>query len=157
MRQDDDILRRLLGYRLQRTNHTVMIRLKDVLSAHGLRRTTFSCLCLIVDRPGIRQSDLSGVLAIDRPNLVQIIDELQRLGLVERKVDPSDRRVNTLHPTRGGVDLCAEAFEQVMAFDRSLTANMTPDERELMVRLLSRMEQAAEITEDTDADRIPTA
>jgi len=103
MTELDHTLRGLTGYRLQRATTTAMARYKLVFSAFGLRRTTFSCLSLIVDNPGLRQSQLGEVLAIERPNLVNIVEDLTSAGLVTRETSPQDRRAYALHPTEKGL------------------------------------------------------
>ncbi len=48
---------------------------------------------------GIRQVTLAQMLDIPPIALVRLIDRLEEAGLVERRVDPTDRRARTLHLT----------------------------------------------------------
>jgi DNA-binding MarR family transcriptional regulator len=43
---------------------------------------TYSLMAVIVDNPGVRQSQLAQVLAIERSNLVVLLDELERFELI---------------------------------------------------------------------------
>jgi len=54
---------------------------------------------------GIRQTDLAGMLGIEGPSLVPLIDALERAGLVERCDVPEDRRSKLLRMTAAGAQL----------------------------------------------------
>lgn len=121
----DATLRRFTGYRLRRASHFAMARFNTVFAAHGLRRTTFSALTLIVDNPGLRQAQLADALAIERPNLVQIVDELEAAGLVRRTPAEGDRRAYALQPTGRGRRVQQEAAMSVRACEDDLVRGLS--------------------------------
>jgi len=51
---------------------------------------------------GVRQGSVARQLALAEPSLVRPVDQLCVAGLVERRVDPCDRRAKTLHTTSEG-------------------------------------------------------
>ena len=53
------------------------------------------------DQP-IPARDLALQLSCDRSNITALVDKLEQLGLVVRRVDPADRRVKTLVVTEQG-------------------------------------------------------
>jgi len=55
------------------------------------------------------QRDLGDKLAIDRTTMVGLVDELEGMGLVERKRDPEDRRRYDLALTDAGRSAVSEA------------------------------------------------
>jgi len=120
----DTTLRGLTGYQLQRTTGAAMARYKVVFAAFGLRRTTFSCLSLVIDNEGLRQSQLGKTLSIERPNLVGIVDDLIQAGLIRREVAKEDRRAYSLYPTQKGAALFGEALEAVRALDAEVAAGL---------------------------------
>lgn len=124
MSELDATLRKLTGYRLHRATTSAMARYKAVFAAFGLRRTTFSCLSLIVDNPGLRQSQLGEALAIERPNLVNIVEDLTSAGLITRQTAAQDRRAYALHPTAKGQRLFKEALMAVQALDDAITTGL---------------------------------
>ncbi len=139
----DNTLRELTGYRLQRATSSAMVRYKAVFAEFGLRRTTFSCLSLIVENPGLRQSQLGDMLAIERPNLVQIVDDLKRGGLIVRETSKTDRRAYALTATDTGAALFNKALKAVRALDEMMTAEMTDAEIKQMQSDLARLERNA--------------
>ena len=74
----DRSLRSLYGYQMKRTFNVIQSDLSRTLKPLDLRMLTYTALVLIVDNPGLRQSQLAEALDIERPNLVVIVDELER-------------------------------------------------------------------------------
>ena len=137
----DAELRALVGYNVKRANSAMKSGVERVLGRFGLRRTTFSALSVIAGNAGIRQSELAQILAIERPNLVQILDELQRSGWLERARDTVDRRVYLLTATPAGSDRVARAGAALRAFDESLTTGLTAHERKALMAALRHVEE----------------
>jgi DNA-binding MarR family transcriptional regulator len=54
----------------------------------------------ILSRGGLRQKELAAALGVTPQAAGQLIDHLERLGFVERVLDPSDRRAQIVQPTR---------------------------------------------------------
>jgi len=88
---------------------------------------------------GLSQQALGGVLGMYPSRLVQVIDELERRGLVERRDNPADRRSYSLHLTDAG----REALEQIGRVARehqdALCAALDESERAQLAGLLSRI------------------
>lgn len=64
--------------------------------------TLYSILVLIEDNPLCRQTDLSQMLKMHQPNLVERVNVLVERGLIARRVDPNDRRAYVLQLTFAG-------------------------------------------------------
>lgn len=143
MKVSDKALRDLTGYRLQRATGIAMMRYKAVFAKFGLRRTTFSCLSLIVETPGLRQSQLGETLAIERPNLVTIVEDLTKQGLIEKAVAPDDRRAYALSPTDKGRALFQSALAAVQDLDRRMTDGLKKADLAVLHTALRTMEANA--------------
>ncbi|MCM0675989.1 MarR family winged helix-turn-helix transcriptional regulator [Micromonospora phytophila] len=70
--------------------------------------------------------DLAEVLGCDRSNVTALVDKLEQAGLVERRVDPADRRQKTLVVTETGRQVRARV-RQVMS-DSRLLAGLSTEE-----------------------------
>lgn len=116
----DATLREFLGYHIKRTMNVVQADLARTLRPFRLRMVTYSALVLIVDNPGLRQSQLAAAMDIERPNLVVIIDELEGRGLILREKVPTDRRAYALVPTLSGRQLCTRAVAAVKGHEERL-------------------------------------
>ena len=125
----DSALSGLLGYRLRRAWQAVQADLADTLRPFDLRMITFSALVLVEANPGLNQAQLARLMAVERPNLVMIIDELHRRGLILRNRAPGDRRAYALDVTRAGRDLCQQAMAAVQAHEMRVFAGLSQDDR----------------------------
>ena len=150
----DKSLLELTGYRLRRTTSSTLSKMNDVFAQFGLRRTTFSALSLVVDTPGLRQSQIAEALAIERPNLVRIVDELETAGLVERSTVVGDRRAYALHPTKSGRALFEQAMEAARAMDLRLTAGLSAVQLDAFHDALKIIDKNAKYSESLDEREI---
>ena len=98
----DDTLRGYSGYRMKRAFNVVQSDLARVLKPFGLRMVTYSALTVIADSSGLRQSELARALDMERPNMVAIVDQLERKGWIQRNRVPTDRRAHALVLTEVG-------------------------------------------------------
>lgn len=137
----DEILRALTGYQLQRATSVAMVRYKSVFASFGLRRTTFSCLSLIVGNPGLQQGQLAAALAIERSNIVQVVEDLTRSGLIVREPSKADRRAYALKPTNEGIELQQKALKAAQALDKQITRGLSPDDLKILEAALRLVEE----------------
>ena len=71
--------------------------------------------------------------------MVAIVDHLEQLHLVERRLHPSDRRSRTLHLTEHGRDVLDRAVEVAMGFEATLNAGFTAAQKRELIAMLSRV------------------
>src|SRR5690606_7319292 len=95
-------LAELVGYSLRRAQLAVfqdfIVKMKDF----ALRPAQFSVLAIIQANPGLKQSQVSEALGINRANFVALLDELEHRNLARRAPSPDDRRSNALYLTPQG-------------------------------------------------------
>lgn len=132
----DKTLEQFLGYHLKRAFNIIRSDLSQTLEPFGLRMITYSALVLIVDNPGVRQSQLSTALDIERPNLVLVIDELEQRELIVRERVPTDRRAYALKATLSGKRLCQKALEADLADEAKLLAGISDEERSIVIKAM---------------------
>ncbi len=120
----DTGLRDLLGYRMKRCFNALRSDLLDTLEPFGLKMISFSVLNVICDSRALRQADISTILSIERPNLVAVLDEFERLELISRKVDPGDKRAFLISPTLKGLALRKAALIAVKVHEQRAMADL---------------------------------
>ncbi|HUZ87361.1 MAG TPA: MarR family transcriptional regulator [Candidatus Baltobacterales bacterium] len=115
----------------------------DLLKSHVLahyaeHRLTSSQACLLqrLNHP-MPQREAALQLGYDPSNITALADVLETKGLVERRHDPSDRRVKTLARTAEGDRLVRELDESLSRPPESLN-RLSPDEQAQLLRLLSK-------------------
>lgn len=125
----------LLSWNGQRTAHTFAEALKPL----GLRPHHFGVLTLIDTEPGSTQQELVDRSMIDPSSMVTVIDELQALGLAERRPHPGDRRKHAVHLTAEGHEMLERARASAARTAEQLLAPLDAKERETLRRLLRKL------------------
>jgi DNA-binding MarR family transcriptional regulator len=105
----------------------------------GLRPPEFGVLNLIDAHPGITQQQLVTGSLIDPSSMVAVIDELEELGLAQRRKHPDDRRKHAVHLTAKGKRTLGRARDVAVKFADDLLAPLDADERETLRRLLRKL------------------
>ena len=109
-------------------------RRHEVSGALGLSFGRIRALRRIARAP-IAMGELAGKLGIDAPYATLVVDELERLGLVERLPYPSDRRVKLVAATSRGTDTARRA-EEILAQPPAGLDRLTAHELEVLARIL---------------------
>lgn len=109
----------------------------------------FAVLASLADQQVSSQQELAERLEINRTIMVKVIDRLQAAGYVRRTRNQENRRSYMLSLTDAGRDALDEMQPAVLARDKLLTANLTPDERERLNDLLRTVLGRREKTPNT--------
>ncbi|AKU94540.1 Transcriptional regulator, MarR family [Labilithrix luteola] len=96
--------------------------------------------------PGISQQELGRLLGIFPSRLVLLLDELDELGLIERRDDPDDRRVYQVFVTDKGRQSLEAIGRIARAHQDALCAALDEDERQTLASLLSRIAEEQGLT-----------
>jgi DNA-binding MarR family transcriptional regulator len=137
----DETLRGFAGYNMKRTFNVVQADLARTLEPFGLRMITFTALILIVDNPDLSQTQLAGALAVERSNLVTIVDDLEANGWITRNPALNDRRSHALRATLAGKRLCENAVDAARAHEEKLLSGLDADERAALISALQKIER----------------
>lgn len=139
----DGVFDGLLTYRMRRAWLAVQADLTETLKPFDLRMITFSALVLVEANPRLSQASLARLMAVERPNLVMIVDELARRGLIERNRAPEDRRAYALDVTEAGRALCRDAMQAVRAQDARLFRGLDACERRAVEAAFATLRRSA--------------
>lgn len=88
---------------------------------------------------GISQQALSVKLQIHPSRLVAILDNLEKRNLIERKPNPDDRRLYSLHLTNDGVEILERIGKVAREHQDALLAALNNDERGSLTALLQKI------------------
>lgn len=152
MKYADKTLRQFAGYSMKRAFNAIRADVNAALEPFQLRMVTFSALVIIVDNPGLRQSQLAEILSMERPNVVLIVDELESRELITRKRTVDDRRAYALQVTLAGRQLHDRALAAVKQHEKRMMAGLTEKERLALVEALCLVEKNGRI--DTNAGEV---
>jgi DNA-binding MarR family transcriptional regulator len=101
---------------------------------------------IISRNEGLSQQALGEKLGMFPSRLVQMIDELEERGLVERRDNPADRRSYALTLTSVGRETLKQIEQIVRQHEESLCAALGESERERLAHLLTRIADEQKLT-----------
>ncbi len=136
---DTSYLESLLGYNARRAALSIIELFLKRMSVYELRPVDFSVLSLITHNPGISSRQLCSALNILPPNLVGMINTLEKRELIFRKSHPSDGRVVGLHLTDIGSKLMKDAEQTAKELEDKSASKLTATERKTLMRLLQKI------------------
>jgi len=109
------------------------------LAAMGLNVRMCGVLNLLADEGALSQHDIGSMLNIDRTTMVELIDDLERAGIVRRESNPRDRRSHLIKLTTEGR---AKQRRAMKAFDDAANEFFSPlsaSERQALAGMLRRL------------------
>ena len=136
---DTSYLEGLLGYNARRAALAVIGVFLQRMAPFELRSVDFSVLTLIAHNPGITSRQLCAALDILPPNLVGLIESLDKRGLIERHPHPTDGRAQGLHLSRVGTQLQHRAQATVTALENEVAGRLTAKELDTLKSLLRKV------------------
>ncbi len=96
-------------------------------------------LRLLRTAAGLSQQELAAKLQIHPSRLVAILDNLEKRRLVERRANPDDRRLYSLHLTKDGGELLERIGRVAREHQDALLTALTKEERNELTSLLLRI------------------
>lgn len=138
---DTSYLETLAGYNTRRATLAIIGQFMTHMAVYDLRPVDFSVMSLIIHNPGITSRQLCTALGLLPPNLVAIINNLEKRELIERRPHPTDGRAMGLHPSSRGRELMKEAEQTAARLERDATRQLTAAELKTLLRLLKKIYQ----------------
>ena len=105
----------------------------------GSTRAQWRVLFSLARIDGPSQSELADILDVERITLCRMVDRLAEAGLVERRADPSDRRVWRLHLTERATPVIEKLSAIADDMEENMLEPLSADERTILTELLIRV------------------
>ena len=136
---DTAFLESLLGYNARRAALAVIEVFLERMAVYRLRPVDFSVLSLVVHNAGITSRQLCSALGILPPNLVGMINALEKRELIHRQPHPRDGRATGLHVTPAGMKLMRQAERTAAELEAEVAKRLTAAEQRTLLRLLRKI------------------
>src|SRR5262249_48307304 len=96
----------------------------------------------LADAAPLRLNDLADRMGTSAPTGSRAVDALDELGLVERAIDPTDRRAMRIELTKAGRALVNDRKARAAEAFADAADSLSPEERTTLLLLLERMANA---------------
>ena len=125
----------LLGYLGEKSRRSFIA----LLEPHGFHPREFGLMTVMAKRPGLTQQELALLARVDPSSMVALLDDLERRGIAERRVDPSDRRRRAVYLTDTGQDQMRVLQREARKAAKTFLEPLEDDERETLNALLRKL------------------
>jgi DNA-binding MarR family transcriptional regulator len=132
-----DVMRHVLG-----VMHAIKQHIADLADQFDLSLSQLDALKNL--GAPCSQRELAQCLHFDASNVTDIVDRLEERGLVQRTIDPNDRRVRRLVLTPEGEEVRAKLLEQAIAGAPPVTA-LSPAEQRSLCALLAKIAEPVDL------------
>ena len=136
---DTRYLETLVGYNARRAALAVIGVFMVRMAEYDLRPVDFSVASLILHNPGITSRQLCSALGMLPPNLVGLLNTLEKRRLITRRPHPNDGRASGLHPTPEGAVLIRAAESAASELELGASSRLTVAESKTLLRLLKKI------------------
>jgi MarR family transcriptional regulator, transcriptional regulator for hemolysin len=139
-----------LNLALLRMTRALLFRTDDKTPLVDLPISQIRCLNAIANDEGRKMQEIAVKLDIKLPAMSQIVERLVQRQLVERRTDPTDRRVARLHLTPDAKQMIEETRALRLAHVEEAISRMEP---EMIQRLIADIELLAIAGEEVHYER----
>lgn len=124
---------------LGRSNQQAQRLVRQHMTEAGVRTQHYHVLASLADDGEAAQATLADRIGFDRSDLVTLLDELEELELLVRRVDPADRRRKIVAITPAGEKQLDAMDQLIYAAEADLLEPLTAAERKTLLGLLRRL------------------
>ncbi len=107
--------------------------------AYGMTRAQGLILVRLERQPGISQNEMASICEVEPITVGRLVDRLETRGLIERRADPSDRRVRRLHLLPAAKSVLADIHAYKTELTDLVTDGLDPKSVEILVDVLLHM------------------
>jgi DNA-binding MarR family transcriptional regulator len=106
---------------------------------YGMTRAQGIILTRLERQPGLSQNEMAALCEVEPITVGRLVDRLEARGLIERRADPSDRRIRRLHLLPAAAPVLAAIEDYKTALLDYVTDGLDADAQETVIDALLHM------------------
>lgn len=130
-----------MNFLLSVSQHKVFKYYSKLLEAHGVTSAQAGILTCIWSAPDnkITPKEIGKKLHLEAPTVSGILDKMQKMALINREVDPNNRRVVFVTTTEKANQLRPEIEKTTEEMNQQVLQDFSPEEAELLKKFLAKL------------------
>ena len=105
----------------------------------GVSLSQWRVVGALVMQPGLTQKEIADKVGVEGATLVPILDRMEKEGLLKRKPDSSDRRVNRIYLTQKADSLWESMVECALRIRKSSVKNISESDIQTTLETLRKI------------------
>ena len=133
--------------------HEMLVELYDVARlmrtrfdrwarTYGMTRAQGVILSRLSRQPGMTQNEMAGLCEVEPITVGRLVDRLEARGLLERRLDPADRRIRRLHLLPAAEPILQEIQRYKDELFREITDGLDEQTVEIVTDALLKMKSS---------------
>lgn len=136
---DDSRLLAMPGHLIRRLQQISFALFVDQAKAFEITPVQYAAMVGINNHPGIDQTALCNIVALDRSTVGDVVGRLEKKRLIKRLNGSVDRRTKSLYITPAGRKLIKDLEPAVQSTQRLILAPLRASERGAFLRMLQEL------------------
>lgn len=116
----------------------------------GVTLSQWRVVGTLVLQPGLTQKEIADKVGVEGATLVPIIDKMEKEGLLKRKPDSSDRRINRIYLTPKADSLWESMIECALRIRKSSSKNISESDIQTTLETLRKITKNLTVFSDLD-------
>lgn len=137
--EEDGRLLAMPGHLIRRLQQISFALFIDQARAFDITPVQYAAMVAVNNHPGIDQTALCNIVALDRSTVGDVVGRLENKGLIKRRNGTVDRRTKSLYITPSGRKLVKAIEPAVETTQRLILAPLKASERNAFLRMLKEL------------------
>jgi MarR family transcriptional regulator for hemolysin len=143
------------GFLLKEVTRRYVLRFEVRAREISLNLAQAKTLTRLEKNQGVSQARLAELAEVDAMAMVRILDRMEADGLLERRLDPADRRARCLYLTAKAKPILSEIWRLSDEIREELFAGVGKADREVFMSVLVRIHDNLSTLEGKASEPIP--
>lgn len=125
-----------INFLLSASQHTVFQYLNDQLSAHGITPAQYGVLNCLWSHECLSPKQIGEILRLEASSISSILDRMQKNDLIERNIDPDNRRAILVSATPKAKDMQKPVEKIIDDMNAYFLEPFSEEERDVLLKSL---------------------
>ena len=128
-----------INYLLTTAQHEVFQKFSAGLSRFNITPGQYGVLSCLWEHRCCTPKEIAQILRLENSTISGVLDRMQKRELIDRIVDPNDRRSVKVVPTETGMAMRDEVLKVIDELNVEILESFPPDQRELLLECLRQI------------------
>lgn len=130
---------RCINFLLTISQHEVFLIFSENLSQFNITPGQYGVLACLWKHGTLTPKEIAGILRVENSTISGVLDRMQKRGLIDRILDPNNRRSIRVQPTEKAMALKEPVQAEIEKLNDQVFKSFTPEERETLLNLLTKL------------------
>lgn len=128
-----------INFLLTIAQHEVFLIFSENLSHYGITPGQYGVLACLWKDQTLTPKEIATILRVENSTISGVLDRMQKRGLIDRVLNPNNRRSISVKATDEGWALKEPIQKMIEELNEQVLRNFSPAEREELLTLLNRI------------------